>query len=137
MTAAQVQQAVHTLEANGETVSARKVLRLLRRTPPYIGGSYRDLLPLLKIQRVPSAAAQALQDVIQMADACEQAVTDAAPYKVRQALIAESEKGWVRWRHIMLTAGAKGEDVGELSEAFERLRQARTRLIIEHAGREK
>jgi hypothetical protein len=63
MDPARVQWAVETLEANRDPVSARTVLRLLRRTPPYTGGSFTDVLRLLKIQAVPSDAERALAEI--------------------------------------------------------------------------
>ena len=124
MTEAQVEAATRAVEARGERVSVRRVQREMRRTPPtYRGGSNRDVLPLLKIQRVASDAEQARHDVEAMAAICREAL--AAPTRTEQIRVWDAcEEGWGRCMRRMLAAGARGEDVTALAGAFEGLRQA-------------
>jgi hypothetical protein len=125
-----VRETMTTLEARGEAISCHTVNRYLRSVPPYIGASYRDLLPLLRNQRVPTEAEQAEQDILSMAQACEEAMTNGASRARLQSLIADSEKLWQRVMPLMLRASARGEDTGAFVIAFERLRDARSALIL-------
>jgi hypothetical protein len=112
---ARVQTAMEALAAAGEPISANRVNRWLRSHPPYYGMSFRDLLPLLKIQAVPTPAEQALQDLEAMSKAIEQALADQAGLKVRQRLSHESEAVWLASRRVMLQAAARGDDVRALT----------------------
>jgi len=131
-----VQEAMATLEAQRQQVSARAVNRLLRATGPrFMGLSFRDLLPMLKIQPVPSETEQGLRDLTRIAEACEAALRDGAPYPLRQKLIGDSEDVWRQVMAVLQRSSAKGADVTALATAFERLGQARGALIMAHARR--
>jgi hypothetical protein len=53
----------------------------------------------------------------------------------RQRLIAVSEEVWLRCRPALHRASARGEDTMALATAFERLREARSAVIIAHTRR--
>jgi hypothetical protein len=131
-----VRQAMAILEAQRSPVSARVVNRLLRATPPrFMGLSFRDLLPMLRIQPVLSETEQACRDLTQMAEACEAAVRDGATHAGRQKLIGASEDVWRQAMAALQRSSAQGTDVTALATAFERLGQARGALIMAHARR--
>jgi hypothetical protein len=100
-----------------------------------MGASFRDLLPFLRIQPVISETAQALRDLDAMTQACADAIAAHAPHSVLQKLLATSDEGWRRAMGMMLKAGARGEDVTALTEAFDRLREARAAVIAAQSRR--
>ncbi len=124
MTSEAVQQAVKDLEARSEVVSARNVRKRLG------GGSFRDLLPLLRMQALPTEAEQAVRDILAMAHACEDAITDGTSRTTRQRLIAESETLWQTCMPALLRASARGEETTAFVDVFERLREARSAVIV-------
>jgi hypothetical protein len=131
VTSAQVDQARRTLAARGEPITARAVNRLLRQTPPrFMGGSFSDLLRLLKIPAVPSETEQTIQTLNELTAACEAAAPPELP-KLLQTIDAT----WVRCMQVMLRASARGDDTVALTAAFERLREARAAAIIRKARR--
>jgi hypothetical protein len=90
-----VRQAVASLEAQGQPVSARAVNRRLRATGPrFRGMSYRDLLPMLRIPPVMSEAERAIRDLDAMARACEAAVQGGVTAAVRSLLLRDCEETW-------------------------------------------
>jgi hypothetical protein len=129
MTDEQVKAAVEALKGRGEPISGPRINRYLRSVPPYIGMSYRDLLPLLKNQPLPTPAEEAEQDLEAMANACDAARRDGARYAERQKLIADSEALWIRCAAVRNRGSARGEDLTALVDAFERLRHAMSALI--------
>jgi hypothetical protein len=134
MTQAQVDAARKTLEAQGDPVSARKVLKLIRRMPPkFMGGSFRDLLPMLRIPRVISEAEQAIRDLDAMTRTCEAAIKDKTAAATWPKLIVASEQQWRQAMALLLRMSAKREDTTELTWALERLREMRCRLLVTQA----
>jgi hypothetical protein len=126
-----VREAVASLSAQGHPVSARAVNRRLRATGPrFMGMSFRDLLPMLRIPPVVSEAEQVIADLDAMTHTCEAAVRDGASAATRQRLIAASDQQWRQGMAVLLRLTAKGADTAALTAAFEALRLARERLIL-------
>jgi hypothetical protein len=131
MTQGHVDRAVETLRTNGQPISARNVNRVLRQTPPrFMGKSYRDLLPFLRIQPVISETAQAIRELDALTDTCEAASPTTLP-KLLQTIDAT----WVRCMRVLLRVSARGEETVALTAAFERLREARAAAIVRQARR--
>jgi hypothetical protein len=134
MTQAQVDAARKTLEAQGDPVSARKVLKLIRRMPPKVmGGSFRDLLPMLRIPRVISEAERAIRDLDDMTRTCEAALKDKTTAATWPKLIAASEEQWRQGMRLLLRMSARGEGTQALTLSLEQLREARCRLLFAQA----
>jgi hypothetical protein len=129
-----VREAVASLEAQGQPVSARAVNRRLRATGPrFRGMSFRDLLPMLRIPPVASESARAIANLDAMTHTCEAAVRDGAPAAARHKLLAASADEWQRGMAVLLRLTAQGADTAALTAAFERLRTAREHLILGRA----
>ena len=86
-----VQQAVQTLKAAGQPISLRKVNRVLRALPPYVGMSFRDLLPILRHQR--DTGKECYEKILELTTAFEAALRQPADADL-PTLLSRGEKVW-------------------------------------------
>jgi hypothetical protein len=88
VTLAVIQQAIQTLQASGQPISARKVNRIMRATPPYFGMSFRDLLPWLRHPH--DTPKECYRRVLELIDALEAEARH--PSETLPALLVRAEK---------------------------------------------
>jgi hypothetical protein len=134
MTEAQVAWAVAELEAQGKVPSSRNILRVLRRTGPrFRGGSFRDVLPILRYQYLTAEARQAINAL----DACTAQVDAllASGTGRRDRLMVAGEAAKDVVLALMAREEAAGRPVVVFDASLARWAAASSRLIWGADGR--